>query len=414
MTPASGTLWNRNFLLWWLGRAQSAFGTALAGIATSFLVLHQTGSAGAMGVNLALALLPELLSPLMGALVDRWPLKPPLVAGNVLRGLLQLGIGLLALRGPVPLEAIYAASFLTGLIGAFYGPATQGMTARLVPAEHLERATGLMQGTDQTMTTLGYVGGGVLVAVLGRAHAIVLDGASFLVFAALLLFVQFPARAPRPAGEGFWQTFREGLSYTRRSAVLMGLPLLGLVMNAAFAPLDMLMPKRMLTLGAGEQGYGLFFGLLLGGVAAGSFLIAALGKRVKPAAASVWGLALMGLSTLALVFTTTPLQMYVLAVVMGLTNAFGNFGIGVIFQRRVHPDYFGRVGSLVSTVGMAGTPLTLLALAPLADRVPIGTIFGVSGALTLLGAVAWVALLRRDPETEGQPAAGAGQVKGAV
>lgn len=58
-------LWNKNFVLWWLGSAQSAFSSALAGIATSCLVLHQTGSAGAMGVNLALALLPGLLSPFL-------------------------------------------------------------------------------------------------------------------------------------------------------------------------------------------------------------------------------------------------------------------------------------------------------------------------------------------------------------
>ena len=139
-------LWNRSFLVWWLGSAQSALGTALAGIATSFLVLHQTGSAGAMGVNLALALLPGLLSPLFGTLVDRLPLRLPLMAGNLLRGGLQLGIGLAALRGEVPLEAIYAASFLTGVIGAFYGPASMGVTPRLVPQRELQRAAGLMQG----------------------------------------------------------------------------------------------------------------------------------------------------------------------------------------------------------------------------------------------------------------------------
>lgn len=393
-TPAR--LWNRNFVLWWLGGAQSAFGTALAGIATSFLVLHQTGSAGAMGVNLALALLPALLQPFMGALVDRWPLKPPLVLGNLLRGLLQLGVGLLALRGPVPLEAIYTASFLTGLIGAFYGPATQGMVARLVPADQLERATGLMQGGTQTMTMLGYVGGGILVATLGRAQAIVLDGVSFLLFAGLLLLVQFPARAPRRAGEGFWATFKEGLRYTRGSPILIGLPLLALLLNASFAPMEMLLPKRMLALGAGEQGFGLFFGLLLAGGVVGSLTVAALGKKVNAGAASVWGMAGMGLATVGLAVSQTPMQMYVLAAGMGLANALTNMGIGVIFQKRVHPDYFGRVGSLLGTVGMVGMPLTLLALAPVADRIAVQTIFAVSGGLALAASLVWAALLRRE------------------
>lgn len=393
MTPPQ-KLWNRNFTLWWLGSAQSAFGTSLAGIATSFLVLHQTGSAGAMGLNLALALLPALAQPLMGALVDRWPLRPPLVLGNLLRGLLQLGVGWAALRGEVPLELIYTASFLTGLIGAFYLPATQGLTARLVPPTDLARATGLMQGTTQTMTMLGFVGGGALVALLGRAQALLLDGASFLVFAALLLFVRFPARAPKPPGETFWQTFRAGLDYVRASRVLIALPLVSMLVNASFAPFEMLLPKRMLALGAGEAGFGLFFGLLLGGIALGSFGLAALGNRVPPGPASVWGLLGMGLGAVALALTTTPLAMYAVSGFMGLACALCNFGIGLIFQQRVRPDYFGRVGSLVGTVSVAGMPLTLLLLAPIADRLDLSNVFAVSGMITVAGALVWGALLR--------------------
>lgn len=390
------SLWNRNFLLWWLGSAQSAFGTALAGIATSFLVLHQTDSAGAMGVNLALTLLPALLQPLLGALVDRWPLRIPLVLGNLLRGLLQLGVGWLALRGEVPLAVIYTASFLTGLVGAFYTPATQGMVARLVPPEQIERGTGLMQGATQTMTMLGYVGGGVLVAALGRAQSILLDGASFLLFAGLLLLVQFPARTPPGPGETFWQTFCAGMNYMRGRPVLVGLPLLALLINAAFAPLEMLLPKRMLALGAGEQGFGLFFGLILAGMAGGSFAAAALGKRVDAAAASVWGMAGTGAALLCLALAQTPVQMYPLAALLGLAIAFTNFGIGIIFQKRVQPEYFGRVGSLLGTVSMVGMPLTLLLLSPLADRIAVQTIFAVSGGVTLLGTLAWAWLLRRE------------------
>ncbi|RJF73485.1 MFS transporter [Deinococcus cavernae] len=398
------TLWNKNFLLWWLGGAQSAFGTALAGIATSFLVLHQTGSASAMGINLALAMLPAILQPFMGALVDRWPLKPPLVLGNLLRGFLQLGIGFLALRGSIPVEVIYVASFLTGLVGAFYGPATAGMTARLVPADQLERATGLMQGATQTMTMLGFVGGGFLVATIGRAPSLLLDGASFLLFAGLLLFVVLPERTPRKEGETFWQSFTAGIRYVRGSAIMMGLPLLALLLNASFAPLDMLMPKRMLALGAGEQGYGLFFGLLLAGGVVGSLVIAALGRKINPALSSVWGMGLMGLTTLGLAFAHSALQMYVLAVATGLANAFVNMGIGVIFQKRIAPEYFGRVGSLLGMVGTIGMPATLLLLAPIADRIAISTIFAVSGVLAMLGAVVWAAILKREPVTAPLPA----------
>lgn len=57
------------------------------------------------------------------------------------------------------------------------------------------------------MTMLGFVSGGFLVATIGKAQSLLLDGASFLIFAFLLLFVTLPARAPRPEGETFWQSF---------------------------------------------------------------------------------------------------------------------------------------------------------------------------------------------------------------
>lgn len=396
-------LWNRNFVLWWLGSAQSAFGSALAGVALSFLVLRQTGSAGAMGVTLALALLPALCSPLLGPLIDRWPVRLPLIAGNVLRGVLQLGVGLWALSGTVPLTVIYAASLLGGLVGAFYTPASMGVTVRLVPRTELVRASGLMQGAGQTMNMLGLVGGGLLVGLIGKGEALMLDGLTFLVFAALLGLVRFPVKAARSQANGngagkFWAELRGGLDYVRGSLLLTSLPLVSLVLNASFAPIEMLIPKRMQALEAGAAGYGFFFGALVGGLALGGFVVAALGPRLNPERAALGGVATMGGLVLGLALTRSALPMYGLAALIGLANAFCNTGLGVMFQQRVAPEYFGRVGSLLMALGQLGVPVTLLALAPLADHLPIAVIFAVTGSLCLAGAGAWAWVMTREPQ----------------
>ncbi|WP_157463611.1 MFS transporter, partial [Deinococcus pimensis] len=194
-----GRLWNRDFVLWWVGTAQSSLGTALSGIALSFLVLEQTGSAGAMGVNLALSMLPGLLSPLAGTLVDRVPLRLPLVAGNAVRAALMLGVGLVALAGPVPLFALYGLSLLMGLIGVLYQPASGALVPTLVPQEHLARAMGLITTAAQSMSLVGLLAGGVMVSRFGSAPSLVVDGVSFLVMTVLLPFVRMPARAASAA-----------------------------------------------------------------------------------------------------------------------------------------------------------------------------------------------------------------------
>ena len=150
------------------------------------------------------------------------------------------------------------------------------------------------------------------------------------------------------------------------------------------------------ALGAGAAGYGLFFGLLEAGMIVGSLGMAWLNDRVAVRQGSVYGLCGMGLCILALASTQTTTPMYALAVVLGFFGAVGNISVMGIFQGRVAPEYYGRVGSLLNMVGTAGQPLTLLALAPVADHVSVALIFAVAGGVTLLGAAGWSVLLRAE------------------
>ena len=395
MPSVKPSLWNRDFILWWLGSAQSAFGTALSSIASSFLVLHQTGSAGAMGVNLALGLLPGLLSPFLGALVDRIPLRVPVCLGNALRAAVDISIGVLAWQGEVSLAWIYSGSLVVGLVNAFYQSAIIGMTARLVPAAEIPRATALVQGTNQSMQMAGFFGGGLLVAALGRGSSLVLAGGLFAAFAGLTLLMRLPGARAGTVGETFWTSFTAGLHYVRTRTVLIALPLLILVMNASLAPVELLIPRQMLLLGAGERGFGLYSGLLLGGMTVGSLLLASLGGRVHAARSSVWGLAGTAALLLALAFTHTPLQMYLLAVPAGVMSALLNVGLSVLFQQQVRPEYYERVGSLLTLVGTAGMPLTLLALASIVDQVSLAQVLTVAAMLGLVGTVVWAGILQR-------------------
>ncbi|AWN23502.1 MFS transporter [Deinococcus irradiatisoli] len=379
---------NSNFWLWWLGNAQSTLGSALASIALALTVLHLSGSAGALGVNLALSLLPGLASPLLGTLVDRWPLKWPLLAGNLLRGGFQLAAGALLLRGTLKVEDLHLLALLGGLVSAFYAPASMSVLPGLVRPEDRPRAAALMQGASQSMQLLGMVGGGLLVARLGGASALILDGASFVIMAALLLRVRFAPRGEaKPAA--FWSEFRAGLRYVRASVPLTLLPALAFFINASLAPMEMLIPSRMQALGAGAGGYGLFFGLLTGGSVLGSLLAATLGQRFRPRALSVAGLAGIGALLLLLSLTRTPLQLYAVAGLLGVMMAVNNNAISLLFMELVDRAYLGRVGSLLNMLGTIGMPLTLLLLAPLADHLPIWAVFAASGSLTLGAAALW-------------------------
>ncbi|MFC4455004.1 MFS transporter [Deinococcus sonorensis] len=400
MTTAAPLL-NRNLLIWLIGSAQSQLGSALASIALSFLVLHQTGSAGQMALTLACGVGPNLLMPLAGALVDRLPLKVPLIGADVLRGLLQLTVALLALRlGEVPLWLVNGAALIGGLAGIFAGPASGAAFPQLVPEAQLARANGLNGSVSQGAWLLGMLGGGVLVARVGPPVAILLDGLSFLIMAALLTLVRLPHRPPATGPRGsVLADVQSGLQLMRRSKVLSLVPVIGFVVNAAIAPVTVITPKLMETLGPGAGGYGLFLAIEGAGAVLGGLLITALGARLPVKRTTAAGMVLLALAYLLMAAWPVYVGLLGAALLVGLAMALVNTPLSTLMQQMVPPSYLGRVFSVLGTVATLGMPLTLLLVAPLVDRFPVSRFFTVAGLLVLAGGAAWVlvALAERTP-----------------
>ena len=362
-------LWNRSFVIWLLGTAQSQLGSALAGIALSFLVLHQTGSAGQMALTLACALAPNLLMPLAGALVDRVHLKVPLIGADLARGLLQFTVGSLALAwGEVPLWLVNGAAVLTGLAGIFAGPASSAAVPALVPEQEMTRANGLIGGVGQGAWLLGTLLGGALVTAFSPAFAIVLDGASFLVMAALLLLVQLPLRELKTErAESVLGSVASGLRLMRRSRVLLFLPLIALVLNASLAPVQVLLPKLLLG-GAGAQGYGQYLAAESAGMLVASALLALIGPRLPLRRTVALGLVVLGSSLFLLIGFAAPPTLLGIGVLMGLAMALVNTPVVTLMQQLVPPAFLGRTFSVLGMVATLGMPVTLLALSPVVDR----------------------------------------------
>ena len=391
-------LWNRSFVLWLLGSAQSRLGSALSGIALSFLVLGQTGSASATAVTLACALAPNLLMPVMGAWVDRVSLKVPLIGAALAQGVLQLMVGSLALAfGHVPLWVVNGAALLAGLANAFAQPAAGAAVPALVPPDQLARANGVLSSVSQGAWLLGTLAGGGLVAVVSPAVAIGLDGVSFLVMAGVLTQVALP-RTTRSGetGPGLLADLQAGLRLMRRSKTLSFTPLIGLLLNATLAPLLVVVPKVMVTLGAGAQGYGAFLALEAAGMVAAGVLCAVLGSRLPVRRATAAGLLLTSLTYGAM--WAWPVLPVVLtgSAVLGLGFGILNTPLNTLLQQLVPGEYLGRVFSVLGMVSSIGMPLSLLLVSPWLDRLPVPVWFGAAACLQGLGAVAWILVVRSE------------------
>lgn len=393
----SPTLWNRSFVLWLLGTAQSQFGSALAGIALSFLVLHQTGSAGQMALTLACTLLPSLLMPLAGALVDRWSLKRPLIGADVARGLLQLTIGGLALVwGEVPLWLVNTAAVLTGLAGLFAGPAASAAVPALVAPTQLARANGLLGSVGRGAWLLGTLAGGWIVSTWSPPIAILADGLSFLVMAVLLGWVSLPGQPAAPSVRpSLWADLRAGLQVMGRSRLLVLAPVIALLLNASLAPVTAILPKLFDTLGASATGYGAFLALESLGLLAAGLLLVRLGERAAPGHLISAGLLLTAGTYAALWQCPRTEALLPGAALLGFGFGLINVPFQTLIQQQVPQAYLGRVFSVLGMVSSVGMPLSLLLVAPLLDRLPLAVWLGFAALAQGLGWLAWCWGLRK-------------------
>ncbi|MBZ9751369.1 MFS transporter [Deinococcus sp. HMF7604] len=387
----SPSLWTRSFGLWLLGTAQSQFGSALAGIALGFLVLHQTGSAGLMAVTLACTLLPNLLMPLAGTLVDRWPLKVSLLAANLLRGALQLGVGGAALMlGEVPLWLVNTAALLTGLAGLLAEPASSAAVPALVAPAQLARANGLLGSVGRGAWLLGTLAGGWLVIAWSPPVAILADGTSFLVMAALLAWVTLPGR-PAPAGPhpGLWADLGAGLRVMGQSRLLVLAPVIALLLNASLAPVTAILPKLFGALGASATGYSLFLALESAGLLAAGLLVVQLSERAAPSRLISAGLLLTAVTYAALWLWPVTGVLLPGAATLGFGFGLSNIAFQTLLQGQVPQAYLGRVFGVLGMVSRLGMPLSLLLVSPLLDRLPLGLWFGLAALAQGLGWLLW-------------------------
>lgn len=83
-------LWNKNFILLWLGNTQTGIGNTFYIVALSYLMLELTGSPKHTAYTMAAFTLPFIFSPIVGMIVDRINMKPYLVIDRPYPGFLYV------------------------------------------------------------------------------------------------------------------------------------------------------------------------------------------------------------------------------------------------------------------------------------------------------------------------------------
>ena len=152
--------------------------------------------------------MPTFASPLFGVLADRFDRRVVLVASDLVRATLVLGLVFVR-----DLVLIYGLIFLMGFARTLFNPTIRAAFPSVVGEGDLTRANSLIGSTFSASVTVGPALGGLLVAAVGVSGAFLLDAATYLISAGLLSRIPLPRPQREEEEVGVFRELRSGFSY---------------------------------------------------------------------------------------------------------------------------------------------------------------------------------------------------------
>ena len=391
-------LWReRDFATYWGGQGISQLGDRVSELALPLTAVAVVGAtATQVGLLTAAIWLPNLLALVLGTWVDRQRrTRRVLIAADLLRAAVVLTIPLAHAFGVLELPQLFAVALLLGAGATLYQSAWQPFFVNLVRRDQYVEANSLLSTTRSASFVAGPAVGGALVQALGAPLALVVDGASFLVSAALLrrVGVTERPRAVETVHTPLRQQVREGMRIVLHHPYLA--PALRCVTWVNFftfmvSAVVLVFASRTLGLSAGTIGLALGVGAL-GGVA-GALAAGPVGRRIGAGRTIAVGAVLFTMP-LALLSLARGDGLAAAAVLAGV-EAVSGFGVMLFdvhlnsVQTVVTPDAVrGRVVGAFTTVNYGIRPVGAVLGGVLADLIgvrPTLVIGGLGGALAVL------------------------------
>ena len=407
---------NRNFRLLYVGQTISQLGDWFNTVAVYALLLDLTGSARAVAWMLIVQMLPiALVGPLAGVVVDRLNRRHIMMAADLIRGCLILG--LLIVRRPDQIWIAYVVTALTVSAQAFFEPARTATIPNVTSSAELLPANALSSATWSAMLAIGASIGGLVTAAFGRNIAFVVNAASFFVSCGFIAATRYDSTPPvRPPLRGLAaitgaSDLADGMRYIRGSSHVAALLFVkaGWGLAGGILLLLTIFGQRVFPVGGSTAaGIGVLYGARGIGAALGPILLRYILGQKPAALRRAIGPAYFVIGVFYAALSAAPSLGTAAACVL-----FAHFGGSILWvfstvllQMEVPDEFRGRVFAaelaLVTLTSSMSSYLTGSALdggaSPRSVSLWLGALFFVPGAL-------WLLILSRWKESDAPPAA---------
>jgi MFS transporter, DHA3 family, macrolide efflux protein len=371
----------------WLAQIVSVFGDFLAIFAVlSYVSFNLHAKAAQVTLIFVAFMIPfASIGPVAGVFVDRWNVKRTMIASDLIRAVLALGLVFAGTLGQV-----YAILFLLSTVSTFFVPAQSVTLRTIVPPEGLLAANALMQQAFQVMRIFSPALAGAMVAWFGASSCYYIDTLSYIFSAAMIATLVIarepvvPAKDSHPL-KSVLNDLMAGVKFIFTHATISFVILAmgaGMFAISCFGPLIAVYVRDELR--ATSVVFGIINALIGVGMIGGTLVMNRFAQQISKTHLALWGLFTMGAFVLVLAAFKT--------IAAAAISMFG-VGVGVVFvfvsaqtlmQGLTPMDLIGRVSSSVWAVLSIAQLIGLVFSGTLAQVMGIRNLFYTTAAMLFL------------------------------
>jgi len=371
MPPSAGM---RTFYTLAVTQTISILGSRMSGFAIALYISAQTQQVTPLAMVSLFGLIPMLLmSNVAGMLADRWDRRYVMALADFGQALGTLLLFFLFTSGYFELWHLYAVTFVQSLFGIFQQPASEAAISMLVPPEHRDRANAIRQVSGPASGIIAPVLTGALYGLIGVGGIIVIDLLTFLLAVTVVLLVHIPrppvSKESVTLGGSAMKEMFAGAAFLRKRPQLVTMLLLASFVNVVFsAVLTGSIPYLIGRTGSAATAGAItsIEGIagLLGGVVIGIW------GGTRPRIHTIMiGLVVMSVGLIGLGLSQNALALSAMLFILVFPNPMVNAMFMSLMQNKTPPDMQGRVFAVMGQLAMLLTPIGLLTIPALTDRV---------------------------------------------
>ena len=389
---------SRNYLLYFIGRAVSQFGTWMQRTAVIWVVYSITHSAFLIGVTIFAEQFPSFLFSFAGGVAaDRYDRYRIIRITQITSMIQAVLLALLVYTGHTVVWEILALSVLLGVINAFDVPARQSLIHVVVadPSD-LPNAVSLTTATASLAMLLGPALSGIVLSAWGAPVCFLINAASFGGVIVSLILMKLPVSQLKKSGKTMLGEFSEGLVYVRKTPVIGQIILMVAIASLLVMPYNTVLPvfaKVIYKGGASTFGYiTSFFGV---GAVLGTIFLASRKPDAHLKGLLFISTLLMGVGLICFALTKNfPLAM-LFAVLIGFGGMTQFTVCNIIVQSESEPQMRGRAIGILLMAIFGMLPLGSLLVGGISQRVgaPV-TVLG-EGIIAIVLALVFIEFLTK-------------------